>query len=304
MAGVTDEHRQFMLERRARREARRERQRATNILRAKAMHAARLAYESERAPADARDGAMGVPPASLSVGCSGWYYWHWRDTFYPPGTPSSGWFPHYASQFDTVELNAPFYAWPTVDTVKTWLRQAGERPFVYTVKACELITHVKRFVGTKTLVRDFGHVADLLGDRMGCFLFQLPPSYRYAPARLKTILAQLDPARRNVVEFRHKSWWNDRVYDAFREAGAIFCSCSGPRLPDALIKTADEIYLRFHGPKRWYQHDYTPEELAIWTQRIHESAPTQTWAYFNNDRHCYALNNARELRRQLEAPPA
>ena len=47
---------------------------------------------------------------------------------------------------------------------------------------------------------------------------------------------------RNVVEFRHRSWWNQRVYDAFREAGAIFCSCSGPRLPDELVRTADDVY--------------------------------------------------------------
>jgi hypothetical protein len=91
-------------------------------------------------------------------------------------------------------------------TAKSWIRQAGRRHFVYTVKVCELITHIKRFAGTKTLVRDFGLIADLLGPRMGCFLFQLPPSFHYTPARLKRILDTLDHTRRNVVEFRHKSW--------------------------------------------------------------------------------------------------
>jgi uncharacterized protein YecE (DUF72 family) len=85
-------------------------------------------------------------------------------------------------RFKTVELNAPFYSWPTIATVESWKRQAGRRQFVYTVKACELITHIRRFAGTKTLVRDFGLIADLLGPRMGCFLFQLPPSFRYTPA--------------------------------------------------------------------------------------------------------------------------
>ena len=32
-----------------------------------------------------------------------------------------------------------------VATVNSWIRQAGRREFVYTVKVCELITHVKRF---------------------------------------------------------------------------------------------------------------------------------------------------------------
>jgi uncharacterized protein YecE (DUF72 family) len=288
-------------ERRAKREARREKQRAANAGRAAKMHAARLAWEHAGAvPAGPQGRGVDRPH---HIGCSGWFYWHWRPDYYPRELPPSGWFARYAQDFDTVELNAPFYSWPTIAAVKTWLRQVEGRDFIYTVKVSELITHVKRFTGTKTLIRDFGHIAELLGPRMGCFLFQLPPSHHFTSARLRAILSQLDPARRNVVEFRHPSWWCEETFRAFRSAGAIFCSCSGPRLPDALIKTADEIYLRFHGPKRWYQHDYTPEELAVWTERIHEAAPTQTWAYFNNDRHCYALKNARELRRQLEAPP-
>jgi uncharacterized protein YecE (DUF72 family) len=297
--------RQRILERRARRQARRELQRAANVGRAKRMHEARLAYERDVVEQDvsAKKAARPAPrggKTEFHVGCSGWFYWHWRGQFYPPGMPNSRWFEHYAGQFKTVELNAPFYAWPTVGTVNTWVRQAGRRKFVYTVKVSELITHVKRFTGTKTLVRDFGHIADLLGPRMGCFLFQLPPSYHYSPARLKTILAQLDPARRNVVEFRHKSWWTERVYDAFREAKVAFCSCSGPRLPDELVRTADDVYVRFHGTTRWYRHDYTKEELAVWVRRIRESGAKRVWAYFNNDREGYAIKNARELLRQLK----
>src|SRR3954447_779622 len=39
----------------------------------------------------------------------------------------------------------------------------------------------------KPSLKDFGMIADILGDRMGGFLFQLPPSHRYTKARLKTI---------------------------------------------------------------------------------------------------------------------
>jgi uncharacterized protein YecE (DUF72 family) len=284
-------------ERRAKRAARREEQRAGNTLRAAKMHAARLEW--------ARTAAREPPPGQIAssrqihVGCSGWFYWHWRGDFYSPDVPTSAWFRHYAKHFKTVELNAPFYSWPTAAAVRGWIKQAGRRKFLYTVKACELITHVKRFKGTKTLVRDFGHIADLLGPRMGCFLFQLPPSFRYTRARLDAILSQLDPARRNVVEFRHRSWWNERVFAAFRASGTIFCSCSGPRLPDELVKTADEVYIRFHGVKQWYRHDYTPAELAVWAARIQASGATRVWAYFNNDRNGYAIKNARALLRAV-----
>ena len=75
---------------------------------------------------------------------------HIGDTggFYAADLPTGDWFAHYADRFKTVELNAPFYSWPTTATVRAWLRQVGRRKFVYTIKASELITHVKRFTGT------------------------------------------------------------------------------------------------------------------------------------------------------------
>ena len=279
---------------RAKREERRERQRAQNVVRAHKMHIARLEYEQSHPQADPR-----TPRADAAfkthVGCSGWFYWHWRDCFYPEGEPSSRWFEYYAKQFGTVELNAPFYSWPTLATVATWKRQCARRRFTYAIKVNEMITHTKRFVRTGTLVKDFGLIADLLGPRFGCFLFQLPPSFQYSGPALARVVRQLDPRRVNVVEFRHRSWWNDKVYQAFENAGAVFCSVSGPRLPDELVKTADDVYVRFHGTQRWYRHDYTTEELAVWAARVRESGARTVWAYFNNDREGYAIKNAREL---------
>lgn len=181
--------------RRESREERRNAQRVENVERAKAMHHERLAFDRERVAARVENEQQ-VQPSKMFVGCSGWYYWHWKDMFYPPTIARNRWFDHYAGNFRTVELNAPFYSWPTSGTVRQWLRQAEGKKFVYTVKVCELITHIKRFTGTKQLVKDFGLVADLLGPRMGCFLFQLPPSFHYTAARLRRIVEQLDPIRR------------------------------------------------------------------------------------------------------------
>src|SRR4029077_52108 len=279
-------------ESRARRELRREKQRKDNILRAAKMHEARLKIEkdSPKLPLELK--------SSIFVGCSGWRYWKWRNSFYAGGQQQD-WFEHYLKRLETVEINASFYSWPTVAGVQSWHRQPGRKKFVYTVKVCELITHIKKFKGTKTLVKDFGSIADILGDRMGCFLFQLPPSYRYTKVRLNDIVSQLDPARRKVAEFRHASWWNEEVYSAFRRAGRILCSCSAPRLPNELIRTTDEVYVRLHGPKRWYRHDYSKEERADWATRIKDSGAKGAWVYFNNDFDAHAPKNAAGLRRML-----
>jgi uncharacterized protein YecE (DUF72 family) len=267
---------------------RRQKQREENPVRARETRKKRLSF---RPPSQAEN----PPLPKYNVGCSGWYYRHWQGTFYPARIPTSQWFKHYQKHFHTVELNAPFYSWPTVATVKSWLRQAQRENFVYTVKVCELITHVKRFQGTKTLIADFCFIADLLGPHMGCFLFQLPPAFQYTPARLRNILSQLGPTRRNVLEFRHESWWNKTVCGALRKAGVIFCSSSAPKLPSSLVKTADEIYIRFHGTEKWYRHDYPPQELKEWAKRIQASKAKRVWVYFNNDQNAFAVKNARAL---------
>jgi uncharacterized protein YecE (DUF72 family) len=275
------------------RQERREKQRQENGGRAQKMHEARLADTGELFHTTALK-------QRYYIGCSGWYYWDWRGIFYPEHLSTSDWFRYYTDHFKTVELNAPFYSWPTIATVKAWIRQAKGAPIIYTIKVNERITHTKRFTHTKELIKDFCYIADLLGPHMGCFLFQLPPSFHYTPARLKNILSQLDPTRRNVVEFRHASWWNAQTYAAFRKTGTIFCSCSGPKLPDELIKTADEIYVRFHGTKRWYRHNYSDEELAIWAKRISDCDAKRVWAYFNNDYEGHAIRNAKTLTKMLK----
>ncbi len=126
---------------RARRAERRQKQREANVSRAEKMHQARIdPDQNTRCHSDEISGR-------IYIGCSGWYYWHWKGKFYPPDTPSNQWFQIYQANFQTVELNAPFYSWPTIAAVKTWLRQA-KQSFVYTIRVCELITHVKRFQDT------------------------------------------------------------------------------------------------------------------------------------------------------------
>jgi len=162
------------------------------------------------------------------IGCSGWFYWGWRGKFYPLTAPTHKWFPYYAEHFKTVELNAPFYSWPKRSTVQCWIRQAPAG-FLYSIKVNRYITHGFRMEGTAMLVEQFYlDVGEALGERMACFLFQFPPSFRYTKKRLAAICKQLDPRYRNVVEFRHKSWWNDEVYAASRRLGLSSAPVAGP----------------------------------------------------------------------------
>jgi uncharacterized protein YecE (DUF72 family) len=48
----------------------------------------------------------------------------------------------------------------------------------------------------------------------------------------------------------------------------------------------DEVYVCLHGPKRWYRHEYSKEELAEWTDRIEASGAKRAWIYFNKRGPC------------------
>jgi len=232
------------------------------------------------------------------IGCSGWFYWHWRDKFYPQNLKQNEWFKYYTKYFSTVELNSPFYHWPKESTVRSWYKAAPEG-FIYTLKVNNIITHIKRFNETEELIKEFYKLGDELKDKLGCFLFQLPPSLKFSMDRLKVILEQLDHEMKNVIEFRNASWFNEDVYNEFKKNGVIFCIISYPNLPEDFIKTGDDIYIRFHGKKTRYASNYTNKELDVWAKRIKGSNAKNVWAYFNNDFNAYAITNSLYLKRLL-----
>jgi len=238
----------------------------------------------------------------VHIGCSGYYYRHWQGLWYPADISASRWFSFYAAHFDTLEINASFYRFPTASAVARWRAQAPDG-FIYTIKAPRLITHRRRFRNCDAQIAVFYRTLSVLGEKLGCVLFQMPPSLHYTPEALERVLSGLDSGFRNVVEFRHQSWWNDTAISAIAGAGAIFCSVHAPGLPDDIICPDGRIYLRLHGVP-WYRQDYSEAELAAWAARIRESRGREIWAYFNNDDQAHAPFNALIFRDMLQGAKA
>ena len=233
------------------------------------------------------------------VGCSGWFYWHWKGRFYPPDITTSKWFKYYTEKFNTVELNSTFYHFPKISSAKTWYKNSPP-DFVYTLKVSRIITHIKRFKGTKRLISDFYKVGEELKEKMGCFLFQLPPNLTFDEKRLGEIIGQLDLDKRNVIEFRHISWFNQKVFSELRKNKIIFCIVSLPNLPDEFVETSDDVYIRFHGKLSRYASNYSDDELKEWARKIKKSKAKNVWAYFNNDFNAFAPQNALTLLKFLK----
>ncbi len=233
------------------------------------------------------------------LGCSGFYYNHWRGLFYPEKLSKTKWLNFYTTQFSTVEVNSTFYRFPTTQLLQGWYTKTPA-DFKFTLKANRLITHQKKFHQTQPATRRFYELAKVLKEKLACILFQLPPFLHKNMALLQTISDQMDAGVVNVLEFRHESWWSGEVYDFLREKGLVFCSVSVEGLPDDLVETGGRVYVRFHGKNGWYMGDYPDVELQAWANKIRKANPQTVYCYFNNDVGAYAPKNCQTLKTLLQ----
>ena len=237
----------------------------------------------------------------VRIGCSGWSYDDWRERFYPPGTPASRRLAHYATVFDSVEVNATFYRLPKRETVRTWTEQVPPG-FLFAVKGSRYLTHMKRLreVGPG-LARYWERIEPLLeAGMLGPVLWQLPASFKRDDETLARALAAL-PAAEHCFEFRHPSWFAADVYALLTEHGASLALGDDKRRPLPAASPAGPIaYLRLHYGSRGRGGNYSAAELDTWRRRIAVwRSRRPVFAYLNNDWRGYAPRNALTLREGL-----
>ncbi len=235
------------------------------------------------------------------IGCSGWHYEHWRGLFYVEGLPKPKWLECYARQFNTVELNNSFYKLPSEKAFTTW-RESTPDNFVFSVKVSRFITHIKRLKNLGSVVENFLSRADLLGEKLGPLLYQLPPNMKRNDELLQDFLSSLPTKYRHVIEFRHESWIDDAVFNVLRGHNTGLCVFDMPGLSCPLIATSDFAYIRFHGSEGLYSSCYSDRELSRWAQgiaRLSKDVKT-SYIYFNNDAEAFAVRNATTLENYLK----
>jgi uncharacterized protein YecE (DUF72 family) len=236
---------------------------------------------------------------AIHIGTSGWSYAHWEGVIYPHGLPPRERLGHYLGRFGTVELNASYYRWPAERTFAGWRRRLPPG-FRLSFKAPGALTHRRRLYAPEEWVARIARAAELLGDRAGVALVQLPPTLAYDHARLAYFLGCLPAGLRVAFEFRHPSWHHEAVFALLERHGAAYCVMSGAGLPCVLRATAPFVYVRLHGPSHdWlYAGSYGDDAMRWWAERMHEWAAQgrDVWAYFNNDGAGNAVRNALALR--------
>jgi uncharacterized protein YecE (DUF72 family) len=226
---------------------------------------------------------MPAVAGSFYLGTSGFSYDEWKHgVFYPEGLKNREMLAYYSSQLTSVEINYTFRRFPTEKSLTTWREEAADG-FVFTLKANQRITHFKRLADTDDDVRDFLNAAKVLGDKLGCVLFQCPPSLHYDRALIEAFVGYLPPTGpgtpRFAMEFRHPSWTEAK--DLLLSQGVAWCVAEtdeqDPKPEDLSWEPAGYLRLR--------KTEYGDDELRSWADKIGPAlaAGADVFCYFKHE---------------------
>ena len=206
-----------------------------------------------------------VGTGRLLVGTSGYAYKEWKGSFYPESLKTDDYLQFYASRFATVEINNSFYRFPLANVLENWGAQTPTG-FQFAVKANQRITHRYRLKDVEDVTSDFVERCQVLGDRLGAILFQLPPNFPRDDERLTTFLDILPTGGRYAIEFRHKSWLDDRVFDRLTNHNVALVVQDDESLGMPRRVTADFTYVRLR------RDEYSNADLDTWEKWLQDQA--------------------------------
>lgn len=218
--------------------------------------------------------------ARLYAGTSGWAYPSWKPAFYPEKLAQKKFLNFYATKLNAVEVNFSFRQLLQETTIQKWMDETPEH-FLFTVKAHQVLTHIKRLKQAEEFLKRFLMTLESMerARRLGPILFQLPPNFKVDQTTLSEFLACLPRGVRAAFEFRNPSWFTDATWETLRARNIALCVAETEERNTPDVITADYAYYRYRKPS------YTPEERQAMVSRIREhiAAGRDVFAYFKHE---------------------
>jgi uncharacterized protein YecE (DUF72 family) len=215
---------------------------------------------------------------NVRIGASGFSYKEWLGHFYPQKLTGAEMLPYYAERLPTVEINYTFRRMPRAPLLEGWAKKTPPG-FRFALKATQRITHFQRLRGIKEPLNYFIGIAGVLGDRLGPVLFQLPPDLPRDDALLSDFLGEVGGRVRAAFEFRHRSWFDDRVFELLASNQAALCISESEKLSSPIEATAAHAYLRLR------MENYDAAALKLWAERIHKlgQRASEIYVFFKHE---------------------
>ena len=224
------------------------------------------------------------------VGVSGFSYTSWKGVFYPATTKPNQMLEAYAAKLNSVEINSSFYHMPTPTTTSKWAASTPEA-FRFSFKTNRKITH---FMKLKDAQKEFGIFLKGLAPvegKLGCILVQLPPYMKQDYDTLETFLAEKPKMTQIAIEFRHTSWFGDKLSNLLLKYNAALCVADTEDMKPIFNPTADFGYVRLRRSR------YSKSELKEWSERLLKFAGglKDCFVYFMHDETGDAANRAADF---------
>lgn len=209
-------------------------------------------------------------PFEVYVGCAKWNKSDLKH-FYPRGTKDE--LTYYATQFNSIELNATFYNSPDKHQVETW---AGKVPngFKFFPKVPQSISHYGRLNNVAEKTKAFADAIALFDDKLGVSFLQLIDNFRPKDFdRVADFVRGYPKGIPLAVEVRNEAWFSDHAaFDAYcslletHQALNIIVDTAGRRDLLHMRLTTPSAFIRYVGAN--HPTDYT--RLDDWLERIAE----------------------------------
>lgn len=258
--------------------------------------------------------------ADIRIGISGWRYAPWRGAFYPPKLAQKRELEFASRALPSIELNGSFYSLQTPQRYAAWYA-ATPPDFVFSIKGTRYLTHVLRLREIEApLANFFASGVFALRNKLGPFLWQFPPSFRFDAERVEKFLSalphdtahaleiargcearmrdrsllEIDKKRplRHAMEIRHDSFVDEGFVALLRKHKvALVVADTAGKWPYREDVTADFMYLRLHGDKALYASGYTGEAIDRWAQRI------RAWSEGREPRDAHRISSTHAPRR-------
>lgn len=211
--------------------------------------------------------AKGGKPG-IYIGCAKWNKTDLKG-FYPKGTKDE--LAYYATQFNSIELNATFYNNFPVETIETWHAKTPEG-FKFFPKLHQSISHWKRLKDAKEPTDIFLDGIAHLQDKLGMLFLQMPDNF--GPKNweiLKAYLEEWPSGFPLALELRHTGWYDgsfnsEDLYSVLEKKNIshIVTDSAGRRDLLHMRLTTPTAFIRYNGAN--VDSDYT--RLDDWFERL------------------------------------
>ena len=204
------------------------------------------------------------------VGCAKWNRQDLKG-FYPRGTKDE--LVYYASQFNSIELNATFYRFFSPEQFEKWYDKTPAN-FKFFPKLNQEISHWKRLNDVKQPVENYLYAASNLKEKLGTIFLQMHSNF--TPKDIDRVIAFAEFWPKEIplaVEFRHTDWYNDtaiaeELYHVLEENNIanVLVDTAGRRDLMHMRLTNNEAFIRYVGAN--HESDY--KRLDDWVIRLKE----------------------------------